>query len=58
MGGDIIELILLKSEKCGHCVSFMPIFEKFTEKKICNYNVFDVSEEKKELGLFLMNYEY
>jgi thiol-disulfide isomerase/thioredoxin len=44
MTGDI-GLILLKSQNCGHCVSFTPIFEKAMEKKICKFNILDTVDE-------------
>jgi len=44
-----IELILLKSKQCGHCISFLPIFDKIIKKKIYKCHVFETTndEEKK-----------
>jgi hypothetical protein len=47
---DNIQLILLKSQNCKHCVSFTPIFEKAMEeiikKKICTYKILDTEDVK------------
>ena len=45
--GDNIQLILLKSEGCGHCKSFLPIFEKAVSQNICDYDIYDINDEKK-----------
>ena len=44
-----IELILLKSKQCGHCISFLPIFNKIIKKKIYKCHVFETTNivEKK-----------
>ena len=52
---DNIHLILLKSEKCGHCKSFMPIFKEFKNNKIYNCTVYDTEDEQK-YTLFKNNY--
>ena len=48
---DNIQLILLKSENCGHCLSFTPIFKEAMEKNICKYNILDTSDENTNIIL-------
>ena len=43
---DNIDLILLKSNNCVHCVSFTPIFEEAMKQNIYNYHIFDTTNEK------------
>ena len=42
-----IELILLKSKQCGHCTTFLPIFNKIIQKKIYKYHVFETTNDKE-----------
>ena len=44
---DNIQLILLKSEECGHCKSFLPIFKKAVSQNICDYDIYDINDDKK-----------
>ena len=51
MRNNNIQLILLKSENCGHCVSFTPIFQKAMEKKICEFKILDTADENTNIIL-------
>lgn len=51
MEDNNIQLILLKSQNCGHCISFTPIFEKAMEKKICKFNIFDTADNNTDIIL-------
>ena len=52
---DNIKLILLKSSGCGHCTSFIPIFEKVKNSKLYNCSIYD-TEDKKNYVLFKDSY--
>jgi hypothetical protein len=46
---DNIKLILLKSNNCGHCISFGPIFEEVIKKNIYECHIFDTTDDKNNI---------